>query len=270
MEENTMAFPTTLQNYTVPFHLPPVLGFPDQGKLAGSTEVLRHAENMRSAKFLEPSAADREQMGVSTTKKMVFNFGKPQKKQFVFIEDVVYPWYDDVDDTAPLEQGDIVENCQIIIPGAEHYRDIINETKSSKEVPVETINGIVLSQSCDIRHVKVDSIILCPIWALASCGAFNNPKDTRPREELRQGKYYAYHLLNKLETSTLPSDFYLVDFHFIYSVSKVFLMETLKGKMRKRLLPPYREHLSQSFARYFMRVGLPIDIEKEKMVDYLR
>jgi hypothetical protein len=29
---------------------------------------------------------------------------------------------------------------------------------------------------------------------------------------------------------------------------------------RLRLLPPYREHLSQSFARFFMRVGLPVDI----------
>jgi hypothetical protein len=26
------------------------------------------------------------------------------------------------------------------------------------------------------------------------------------------------------------------------------------------LLPPYREHLSQAFARFFMRVGLPVDI----------
>lgn len=29
---------------------------------------------------------------------------------------------------------------------------------------------------------------------------------------------------------------------------------------RLRLLPPYREHLAQAFARSFMRVGLPIDI----------
>ena len=29
---------------------------------------------------------------------------------------------------------------------------------------------------------------------------------------------------------------------------------------RVRLMPPYREHLSQSFARFFMRVGLPVDI----------
>jgi hypothetical protein len=31
---------------------------------------------------------------------------------------------------------------------------------------------------------------------------------------------------------------------------------------RLRLLPPYREHLSQAFARYFMRVGLPQDIPR--------
>ncbi len=29
---------------------------------------------------------------------------------------------------------------------------------------------------------------------------------------------------------------------------------------RLRLLPPYREHLAQGFARFFMRVGLPVDI----------
>ncbi len=29
---------------------------------------------------------------------------------------------------------------------------------------------------------------------------------------------------------------------------------------RPRLLPPYREHLAQAFARFFMRVGLPVDI----------
>lgn len=36
-----------------------------------------------------------------------------------------------------------------------------------------------------------------------------------------------------------------------------------KQNKRIRLLPPYREHLSQAFARYFMRVGLPQDIMLE-------
>jgi len=29
---------------------------------------------------------------------------------------------------------------------------------------------------------------------------------------------------------------------------------------RVRLSPSYREHLAQAFARFFMRVGLPVDI----------
>ena len=33
---------------------------------------------------------------------------------------------------------------------------------------------------------------------------------------------------------------------------------------RIRLLPPYRELLSQAFARFFMRVGLPVDIPSFK------
>ena len=40
---------------------------------------------------------------------------------------------------------------------------------------------------------------------------------------------------------------------------------TITQAHRLRLLPPYREHLSQAFARYFMRVGLPVDIDKEEI-----
>jgi hypothetical protein len=32
-----------------------------------------------------------------------------------------------------------------------------------------------------------------------------------------------------------------------------------------RLCPPYREHLAQAFARFFMRVGLPIPIPPAKL-----
>jgi len=57
----------------------------------------------------------------------------------------------------------------------------------------------------------------------------------------------------------------LVDFHEIFTVPRAFLESLIKqrGKIRFRLLPPYREHLSQAFARFFMRVGLPIPIEKD-------
>ena len=34
-----------------------------------------------------------------------------------------------------------------------------------------------------------------------------------------------------------------------------------RGRERPRLLSRYREHLSQAFARYFMRVGLPVPVD---------
>jgi len=60
-----------------------------------------------------------------------------------------------------------------------------------------------------------------------------------------------------------------VDFHRIYTVPKAYLKQiALNNKFRIRLLPPYREHLSQAFARYFMRVGLPVDIDREEIKKY--
>jgi hypothetical protein len=91
---------------------------------------------------------------------------------------------------------------------------------------------------------------------------------SQAREELRQGKFPEYHLLQRFESDGLPNDFYFVDFHHIYSVPKRFVEEIIKNKPHKRLLPPYREHLSQSFARYFMRVGLPVDIPQDEIKAY--
>ena len=69
---------------------------------------------------------------------------------------------------------------------------------------------------------------------------------------------------NQGETSVLSTPHRIVDFHNIYTVPLTFLESLLMQRLqpRLRLLPPYREHLSQAFARYFMRVGLPVAVVK--------
>jgi hypothetical protein len=52
----------------------------------------------------------------------------------------------------------------------------------------------------------------------------------------------------------------LVDFRRTWSMPVDLIRQTAQSRLHLRLLPPYREHLSQGFARYFMRVGLPSDI----------
>jgi len=180
-----------------------------------------------------------------------------------------YKWYDDVQAGSSIEQGDIIENCNIIIPNEQHYQAILENRENEVPVDIIEINGIILSQSCDIQNDKIDSIIFCPIWSLRK---FMEKGDSfsgsKAREDLRQGKFPEYHLLQKFKGEELPDDYYFVDFHHIYSIPKKFIEAIINDKPHKRLLPPYREHLSQSFARYFMRVGLPVDIPKEEIKNY--
>ncbi len=58
------------------------------------------------------------------------------------------------------------------------------------------------------------------------------------------------------------SDYIVVDFRNVYGI-KVDSLTHVVSQLHNRLLPPYREHLSQPFAGYFMRVGLPQDIVVE-------
>ena len=144
-----------------------------------------------------------------------------------------YEWYKEVSGDEPLEQGDIIEKCNFLIPDMEHYDAILKNIETEKPIDIKEENAIILSQSCDIENNKIDSIILCPIFPFSELTVEGKPfKDSKEREILRRGNSPAYHLL------------------------------------RKRLLPPYREHLSQSFARYFMRVGLPTDIPADDIKNY--
>jgi hypothetical protein len=70
-------------------------------------------------------------------------------------------------------------------------------------------------------------------------------------------------LINKIDIGAFKKDFLIVDFRNVFGVHISFLMQFIRNQNKRlRLLSPYREHLSQAFARFFMRVGLPADIPK--------
>lgn len=171
-----------------------------------------------------------------------------------------YPWYIVLKNDDEIQQGDLIPDCPIIIPPPKI------EVDKELDIQVELMNAIVLSQTCDLIHGKVDIVLMCPLYSLKSFVESlkdkKNIKDTV--ENLRKGFLYSYHLLNNSEIIEELKDYQVVDFKNVYGVK----FELLKGiiqerETRFRLLPPYREHLSQTFARYFMRVGLPQDIKIE-------
>ncbi len=71
-------------------------------------------------------------------------------------------------------------------------------------------------------------------------------------------------MLNKGDVGDLSLTHRVVDFSDVYTLPRNFLESLLetRDQSRLRLRPPYREHLSQAFARFFMRVGLPTGVTK--------
>jgi len=167
-----------------------------------------------------------------------------------------FDWYSLVPGDALLAQGDFLENIPVIIPPGS-----IGPNQEI-EVNVEEYNVIVMSQSCDLRNEKLDFVMVCPYWPLSEAGELNDFfKSDAGKENLRRGYLPGYHLLNKCELENFKSECMIVDFRNVYSVTFSFIKEFSRNQgKRRRLLPPYREHLSQAFARFFMRVGLPVDI----------
>jgi hypothetical protein len=167
-----------------------------------------------------------------------------------------YPWYE-IANGVPLSQGDFFQACPIVIPCA-----MLEQGTEEVSVRVAEYDVIVMSQSCDLEHKKVNIVLVCPVWPLSEFGQQNSHfRSSEGKEHLRRGYTPGYHLLNKCELEGFEMGYTVVDFRNVYGVPFDYLAKIAeRNDSRLRLLPPYREHLSQAFARFFMRVGLPTDI----------
>ena len=160
-----------------------------------------------------------------------------------------YPWYG-LADAEELHQGDLLDSCPF---------DRVDETGQPRRLYYDVV---VLSQTCDLVQDKLELIQVCPFWTLQALEQrLEFLRSKRGKEELRRGNLPGYHLLNRCELPEKPSDFRVSDFRMQFAV-KFELLKALASvqKPRLRLLSPYREHLAQSLARFYMRVGLPVDI----------
>jgi len=173
-----------------------------------------------------------------------------------------FPWYEIVESYESVLQGDLLLSCPVFVPAPGAI------LKEDETLPFEIVeyDVIVMSQSCDLIQKKIDLVLVCPIWPLSEMEKqkdfFKKPEG---KETLRHGNMPGYHLLNKCEIEGANRDYMVVDFRHSYSLPFMFINGiSRKQDKRLRLLPPYREHLSQAYARFFMRVGLPIDIPKFK------
>jgi hypothetical protein len=192
---------------------------------------------------------------------------------------VKYPWYENLKPDDPLTQGDFIKSCPTLSYTTVEFSEGRSATQALEAAVVaQEADCIVMTQACDLEHDHVREVILCPVYDIDTFralfeedqrkkGQTASPRNwKRQLNNIREGKVWNLSLLNQRlqnsENGESAVSFQIVDFHEIFSLPKAFLIEWMKlnPHPRLRLLPPYREHLSQAFARYFMRVGLPDDI----------
>ena len=187
-------------------------------------------------------------------------------------------WYEEVEAPEKLTQGDIIHDCPLVswkaeglqLSGGEEAEVLRGMTQAIR------VDTVVMTQACDLEHGKVQNVVLCPHsslteyhegWKATMESKEQNPSKRAWRshcEDIRDGFVWNLTILNAGTTKTLETEHRIVDFHEIFTLPCAFLESLLeqRGQPRLRLLPPYREHLSQAFARFFMRVGLPIQVSQ--------
>lgn len=173
-----------------------------------------------------------------------------------------YPWYGTFEGEV-LEQGDILESCPLIVPEEVPLK---NSDGSDGNLEIQAterqLDVVVMTQSCDLLVEKVSQVLLCPVQAL---GEYKELVGKDMKEKLRRGEMVGYHLLNRCDLPGFERDYLVVSFRELFVLPKKYIKQVARGATsRLRILPPYREHLSQAFARFFMRVGLPVDIPRFK------
>jgi hypothetical protein len=170
-----------------------------------------------------------------------------------------YPWYAIVGGTDEVQQGDILRRCPLFFPKSV----TLDDPKSRNEFTWEERDVIVMSQSCDLvkgKGVDADKeVLLCVLLKPSELG--NSPLATKEGlNELRSGKRPPFHLIAEIDETGFESEVGIISFQHLRCLPLPFVRQRVQHQLHPRLLPPYREHMSQAFARYFMRVGLPVDI----------
>ena len=178
-------------------------------------------------------------------------------------------WYQ-VAEGPELLQGDILHHCPVfLVAGTFAW-----PPPPDAELPirVEEISAVVMTQSCDLANDKVKDVLLAELVAWPEIvkveaeqgNAYIRSKQFR--KKLIEGSAPGLSLFAKHDAEP-RLHWSVVEFHRLYSLPKAFLQQfAAAAGLRLRLRSPYREHLAQAFARYFMRVGLPHDardFEKE-------
>ena len=153
---------------------------------------------------------------------------------------------------APLEQGDVLDDCPIysLAPPDNDPDGGIAERRTDLRV-------IALTQTCDLAQQKSRRVVVAPVFTAELVVASGLMKASQIRDQVRLGRVFGWYYLPAAPTP-IPLAESVVDVRQLYTLPRSTLDALVAaGKRVCRLATPYREHLAQHFAVTYMRIALP-------------
>jgi hypothetical protein len=166
-------------------------------------------------------------------------------------------------------QGDFIENFPY------NLSRIVDGSLETNSITFPYI--VVLTQDCDLERdyenrengnrqdndKDLQSILICPAYLAESLhtgahlddlGLKMKPWDKDLWKHIKRNQHERFHFLPQFET--LMPDLVL-DFKHFYTFQREQIYEIHKTQYKVSLAVPFRENLSQRFANYLSRIGLP-------------
>lgn len=168
-----------------------------------------------------------------------------------------WPVFDIINSPSQLEQGDILEGLRIPEVDQEAARAVVRQH-----------NVVVMTQSCDIID-GASHLIFCPLFTRQQIEEYDPHFFSQGRLNLLKSlRLIGYYPISRCQDSLLPRPWRVVLFKRVMELEKAEVMKQVAGMgNRLRIRPPYREHLAQEFARYFMRTALPTPVDMSDVSD---
>jgi hypothetical protein len=150
-----------------------------------------------------------------------------------------------------LEQGDVLFEFPLPAITYDIDSDELGLARATRDV-------VVVTQTCDIPKPAQTDLLLAVVYSYPEiCKSSENFKSKIYRDSLSRGTAISeFALPPKPEGG---SDFLVVSFRKLHVVPKDYVQRS-KGEHGARLRSPYKEYFAQAYARFTMRVGLPLPL----------
>lgn len=179
-------------------------------------------------------------------------------------------------------QGDIIRDVTFYIS---------EKPEEAYECPIFFHYGILMSQDCDLSRHFIDThnppappkatddkilptVLICPAYEAESfflgthlTGRQMEPqKSSSRRDSIKNNNDKRYHFLPKSTKYNVPE--LVIDFKHFYTLPAEMVFKGTDGRYIATVNELFRESLSQRFAHYLSRVGLPeLDLEEIERAD---